>query len=282
MPKPIAALFIGDLHAGSDTGLCVPGHLIGSKQKRPYIASGDQQWLYERWGELLKAVKARAKGHLLFVGLGGDMIDGVQHHNTTQTSGTYSDQVSMARELVKPFVGLADYAYGVLGTAAHVGDVGDNDAALYESLGIDYAASYRLQIGGRVLWWAHHGIPVGTRQHTLENGAMNMARDIELTCRAQGVVKPSAIVGHDRHRAFEPVTVRGISIGVCPCWQMSTYYGLSRWPHSSTTVGALWWDVSSNHLELITYAKEPNIIRVGSHGIERRTTARSAAMVGGD
>lgn len=130
-PKPVRtalAVFVGDLHCGGDTGLAFPGFKIPSKQARPYSASTDQQWLYSCWQDFNKQIKSRATGHRLFVGFGGDMIDGVAHHGTTQTSGTYSDQVLMAAELVKPLVSMADDALGITGTAAHVGDVGENDA----------------------------------------------------------------------------------------------------------------------------------------------------------
>jgi hypothetical protein len=259
MPKqkpvlPALAVFVGDLHCGGDTGLALPGFKIPSKQARPYSASTDQQWLYECWRDFNKQIKSRATGHRLFVGFGGDMVDGVAHHGTTQTSGTYSDQVLMAAELVKPLVGMADDALGITGTAAHVGDVGENDAALYESMHIDSAAFYNVKIGGKRLWWSHHGVPVGAREWTKENGAVTLARDVADYCRNEGIDKPDAIIGHDRHKTFEPVTVRGITIGLTPCWQLPTYYGY-HWPFKSVTIGALLWYPEAGRMEIIKYAQ---------------------------
>ena len=75
---------------------------------------------------------------------------------------------------------MADEALGITGTAAHVGDVGENDAALYESLHMDYAPFFSVNIGGKRLWWSHHGVPVGQREWTLENGAVTLARDVSM------------------------------------------------------------------------------------------------------
>ena len=182
------------------------------------------------------------------------MIDGVQHHGTTQTSGTYSDQVLMAAELVRPLVGMADEALGITGTAAHVGDCGESDSSLYESLHMDYAAHFNVRIAGKLLSWSHHGVPVGQREWTLENGAVTLARDVAMWASSNGLPAPDAIIGHDRHRTFEPVTVRGITVGLTPCWQLPTYYGY-KWPFKSVTIGALLWWVDQNRMEIITYAK---------------------------
>jgi len=273
--RPALAVFVGDTHCGGDTGLALPGFKIPSKQSRPYSVSTDQQWLYDSWLDFNNRIKQLAKGHRLFVGLGGDMIDGVQHHGTTQTSGTYSDQVLMAAELVRPLVGMADEALGITGTAAHVGDCGESDAALYESLHMDYAPFFSVNLSGRRLWWSHHGVPVGAREWTKENGAVTLARDVADYCRNEGMARPDAIIGHDRHRTFEPVTVRGITVGLTPCWQLPTYYGY-HWPFKSVTIGALLWWVDACKMELITYAKQQTerIAFSASRG------NRTAAMVG--
>jgi len=253
--RPALAVFVGDLHCGGDTGLALPGFKIPSKQSRPYSASSDQQWLYDSWIDFNNRIKQLAKGHRLFVGLGGDMIDGVAHHGTTQTSGTYSDQVLMAAELVRPLVGMADEALGITGTAAHVGDCGESDSSLYEMLHMDSAAFYNVIIGGKRLWWSHHGVPVGQREWTLENGAVTLARDVAMWASSNGLPAPDAIIGHDRHRTFEPVTVRGITVGLTPCWQLPTYYGY-KWPFKSVTIGALIWYPDLGKMETITYAKK--------------------------
>ncbi len=261
--KPYIGVFVGDLHVGGDTALCKPGFPVGSKDKRPYQPSTNQQWLYERWQDFYNTVKQRCKGHLAFVGIGGDLVDGVMHHDSTQTWGNENDQRSMAVELLKPLVGLADHCFGLLGTSFHVGDQGDNDAAIYEALRVDYDQQWQLDIGGRVLWWMHHGMSVGTREHTFENSAIALLRDFEARCNRSGISKPAAIISHHRHRAFEPVTIRGITAAVCPCWQQRTGYGY-QFAFRNVDIGGLIWDTNSNRIEVIRYEQTQRVRRVGA------------------
>ena len=260
MGKPIIGFFIGDAHVLGDTGLCIPGFHVGSKDKRPYSASYKQKWLYDKFRDFTQFVELLSVEYDLFIGIGGDNVDGVMHHESTQTCGTRQDQIDMAVELFKPLVGMARWCYGVTGTAAHVGDVGDDDRAVYEALGVDYSDFFELEISGRLLWWSHHGLPVGTREHTLENGAMALVRDIDARCMRDGKRKPDAIVGHDRHRTFEPFNLRGVSAAVSPCWQLPTYYGM-RWPFTQVSVGYLMWRVSENVIERRLYEQPSRTVR---------------------
>ncbi len=261
--KPIVGLFVGDAHVMGDTGLCVPDMPVGSKDQRPYSASYKQRWLYERYQDLKQFAELLAMEYRLFVGIGGDNVDGVMHHDSTQTYGTPQDQVNMAVELFKPLVSLATFAHGVTGTASHVGDVGNDDRAVYELLGIEYSDYYQLEIGGeRLLHWAHHGLPVGKRDHTEEDGAARLAKDVEIRCLRKGERVPDAIVGHDRHRSFKPFMMRDISVAVCPCFQLPTYYGMT-WPHDSVDIGYLIWHFDSNRIERIIYEQPERIVKVG-------------------
>jgi hypothetical protein len=219
--------------------------------------------LHDSFKNFYNLAKARAKGRRVFVGIGGDSVDGVLHHDSTQTWGTTNDQRSMAIELFRPIVGLADDALGILGTDAHVGDQGDDDAAIYEALHMDYAPVFKLDIDGRCLWWAHDGIPIGRRDHLEENAAITMIRDIQARCRRRGERAPDAIVGHDKHITFEPPMIRGTTIAICPCWQLSTSYGYNNWPYVEPTIGGLIWDLPSNRIERIVYGQTQAVRRVG-------------------
>lgn len=252
--RPWLGVFVGDTHVMSDTGLCVPGYEIGSKEKRPYSASENQKWLYASFKDYEKRVKELAKGHRVFVGLGGDLVDGVQHHATTQTSGVHFDQVEMAASLLGPFVSMADACLGVTGTAAHVGDTGDDDRAVYYRLGVQCDYSFNLSIGGRRLWWSHHGLSIGSREWTLENSLIAFARNADLACARQNMPRPDAVFAHHAHRVCEPITFRNITVGITPCWQMPTNFGYRIGPFFATSIGGLIWHVAANRAELIQYA----------------------------
>lgn len=251
--KPIVALFVGDLHVGSDTGLCIPGYKLPSKEDRLYPASTRQQWLYQKWNELIKTAQELSKTHRIFLGIGGDAVDGVAHHNTTQTIGTYSDQEHMAADLLKPLVALADDAKGLLGTAAHVQDMGNADRNVLDMLKVDARAMWRLDIGPRRLWYSHHGITIGSRAWTDDSPMILLARDIFFRCKDEGRRVPDAIIAHNRHVSPYPISSKGISIAVCPCWQLATYWGMSLSPFKDVSIGALVWYTETNSIDRILY-----------------------------
>lgn len=255
--KPIIGLFVGDTHVMSDTGLCLPGMKIGSKQKRPYSASEDQAWLYGQWKKLEAEVKSRARGKRLFVGFGGDLVDGVNHHDTTQTYGVTSDQVQMAIELFKPLVNAADLCYGVTGTAAHVGDCGDDDRSIYYHFKIDVVETGWVRIDKRLIRWQHHGVAVG-QENTKENPMINKIRHVRGEALESGYRPPDAIITHDRHRSFKPVFLRDCWGAVCPCWQLATNYGSGF--IAQVNIGALLYDMELNHIERIDYTPAPKIV----------------------
>lgn len=253
MLRPPLGIFLGDTHVMSNRAVALPGFPVPSDQFQPYAASADQTWLYLSFRRMAQKIKTLAKSRRLFIGLGGDMTDGVVHHGTISTDGNHSDQVLMTYELLKDIIELADEAAGVLGTVAHVGEDGDQDAMLYSLLGIPYAARYEKRLGGRLLHWAHTGLNVGQSPATEENGLIQAARSAYLYAKQTNQRPPDALIGHHRHRAPHPVNVRGISAAICPCWQMSTYYGVQYSPHRQPTIGWLTWDTETNLINVIDY-----------------------------
>lgn len=243
--KPAYVVFLGDTHVGSNAGLCKPGFVMGGEDKTKqwkYSPSPNQEKLYNAFVAMRTVVKERSKGHRLYLMLGGDMVDGVNHHGTTETRGTTADQRDMALELLTPWASLADEVWGVTGTAAHVGGEGEDDRSIYSMLcGRNYAAKFNLLIDGKRLWWAHHGVKVGKRSWTAENEMTALAKDIYFRCMEDNRPKPDVVVGHDRHRSPEPIRVKGIAVAVCPCWQMPTYYGETFSPFTGTDIGILTW-----------------------------------------
>lgn len=253
-PLPWLNLFIGDTHVLSDTGLVIDQYPLGSKEKRPYPASSSQLWLYKSFQDLLQQTKQRALDHRLAVHFGGDMCDGVQHHGSTQTTGTPEDQIDMTVKLLKPFVDISDYACGVTGTEAHVQQQGSSDATIYRELGISAIGAHLETIfDGRLLWQRHHGISAGSREWTKDNALFLMAKDLHFYCTERAIRPPDCVIGHDRHKSPHPIAAYGISVAVCGCWQLPTYFG-DRWL-KSTDIGALFWTPKSNHIERLMYVQ---------------------------
>lgn len=254
MPRPILAVFLGDLHVGSNSGLCLPGYRMGDgDNSRPYAASKTQEKLYKAFVKTRETVKAMAKNHRLFVMLGGDLVDGVQHHGTTETDGTHRDQRDMAEELLSSWVTAADDVWGVTGTSSHVGQEGEEDYSIYGRLCKPghYAPVHNIVLDGRRLWWAHHGVGVGAREWTRSNPMYAIANDVYWKCLRKNIPAPDLIVAHHRHQSPRPVTTNGITVAVCPCWQTSTYYGSSIKPFDETDLGVMVWVPSRKELNLV-------------------------------
>lgn len=212
------------------------------------------------WRDMVEFIELSALDYRVGVAFGGDIKDGTQHHGSTQTHGTPEDQREMSVELLKPLVSVATWCYGVTGTEAHAGVQGDDDRAIYTALGVDSFDNLECEIEGRTVLHAHHGIPVGQRENTLESGAISLLKDIQQRRLQQGRKPASLVVGHDRHRTFEPVHLRGAWIAVCPCWQLPTYYG-NNWPFSDVSIGFLMYDPISNHLQRVTYQRDSHARR---------------------
>jgi hypothetical protein len=192
-------------------------------------------------------------------------VDGVQHHGSTQTYGTTDDQVEMSAELMRPFVKLAAESFALTGTEAHSGPEGSSDRSVAREAGIpaaNVADVWNLEIAGRLLSWSHHGIPVGRKAATVDNGMAALAVDTQLQCALDGVRKPDLIVAHHVHRSPDPVTRRGITVAVCGCFQLSTSYGVSFSPLKGVDAGVLWWrpDIHKVHKHIFAQSRQVRVV----------------------
>lgn len=245
MTKPIMCVFLGDTHVGSNSGLCKPGFILGGAEKRKQrkcYGTLDQERLYKSFASIRNQIKTAAKGYRLFVMLGGDLVDGVNHHGTSETYGNRADQIAMAIDILSPWVAMADMTYGVTGTDAHVGHEGEDDRIVYSDLCPEhYAAKFNLVLDGKRLWWAHHGVKVGGKVWTESNAMYALANDVYFRCLKNGIPKPNLIVAHDQHRSPDSITSHDISVAITPCFQMSTYFGDTIAPFTDTDLGVLTW-----------------------------------------
>lgn len=242
--KPSLLLFVGDMHVGSKSGLAPELECRGDGQR----------WLLERWGEFTERALAAAKTHTLCLMLGGDLIDGI-HHGRTASWGTIKEQRDAAIALLLPLANRAAAIYGILGTEAHAGETGQDDQQVCQELGAKTANHvWRLTVGGRRLFWSHHGTGV-PRDVTNEDSNMlaDARRHYELALR--GAEKPDCIIHHHNHFSPDPVTRHGITVAVTPCWQLQNAYGAKIGPERTPSIGALVWEPAINRLERWLYAQ---------------------------
>jgi hypothetical protein len=243
-------LFVGDLHVGSNSAIA----------PQAQIKTPQQEWIYSQWRAMLKT--ARPPFVLM---LGGDLIDGPAHHGNLQTWGNHADQRDGAVELLMPLVNKAEDVYAVRGTEAHVGDDGEDDRAIARELGaVDLGHSAKLDIDGKRLWWAHHGLSVGRMAWTKHNGLVSACRNASYNAEP-----PRWIIGHHAHTSPAPVTIGAVTAAIVPCWQLPTPWARGKFPHSGVDIGVLWLDTETEKIERVIYAYEEETIKLNKGGRKR-------------
>ena len=230
-------IFLGDLHAGSKLAPLVP---FTDADGVNYAPSKLQAYLLTLWRDCLSDVKSAARGCDVVLHLGGDLVDGVAHHGTTQTVLDHNGQRDLAVELLRPWVNLSAAAYGLLGTDAHVRDNGQDDASVCKELGVPAKGYWRIECEGLLLDWAHHASGARLR---LEASLLRLADNIQREARRREPPErvPDLIVRHHVHRyararfdTTEAVTVPG--------WQAQTSFTRRHDPAGLLSVGVVaWW-----------------------------------------
>ena len=242
MTKEPVHVFLGDLHAGSKLAPLVPFTDVDGVQ---YAPSKLQAFLLTLWRDALTDVKAAARGCEVVLHLGGDLVDGVGHHGTTQTVLDWNGQRDLAVELLRPWVNIASQGYGLLGTDAHVGDNGQQDTSVCKELGFPSKGYWRLESEGRVLDWAHH-IRGNRRkpERMLLAEAERITDDIAKRNRQFPDAPeryPDLIVRHHAH-VHGVTRHEGTQALAVPGWQAQTSFTRRLEPAGLLDVGVgLWW-----------------------------------------
>ena len=220
-------LFIGDMHCGSRDGIADEDSGQLTARNRPLLRA----WL--------EMERAASKEKSLILMLGGDLVDGVQHHGAI-TWGNRKEQRECAIRLITPLADRATRIFSLLGTEAHAAQDGEEDETGGEALGAEAGGhQHLLEIGGQLIDWAHHGINVSIDPRNEDNGLIMTAKRVEELALRNGARVPDLVVSHHAHRAPMPVTVRGITVAVCPCWQLSTGFGYMLSPRTPPSIGSL-------------------------------------------
>lgn len=163
----------------------------------------------------------------------------------------------LAESLFAPLVKASDQCFAVAGTEYHAGEDGADDRSIYRALGIPRAniriGTAYLEIGGRTVWWSHHGPKVGRRPHTELNPFHAVANDIYWRCVECGERRPDLVVGHHVHKSPEPINHRRIWVATCPALALSDSFAAKVAPFDRPSIGALVYHPATNGLDLWTY-----------------------------
>ena len=204
-----------------------------------YSPSRVQLALLKFWKQMLAEVKTQARGHDLYLHLGGDLVDGVHHHGSTQTVGDVNDQRALAAQMLLPLATMSKRIYALLGTDAHVGQSGAEDKSVAKELGAEARHRWRMLSGGKVLDWAHHA-GLGRKPWTQENAPASLANKIKAECDDRGQRRPDLVVRHHVHR-FVKAHAKGIDVFTCPGWQAQSSFSRRLDPAELLSVGAVLW-----------------------------------------
>lgn len=235
MPDPLH-LFIGDVHAGSSVAVMEP---FSDHDGIQYGPSRVQSLLLKFWRQMVAEVKTAAKGRDLVLHLGGDLVDGVHHHGSTQTVGDVADQRALAVQLLLPLANISKMIYALLGTDAHVGQSGTEDASVAKELGAEARYRWRLDCSGKILDWAHH--VAGPRlPWTQEGGLIRLTNKTIIDCMERDQKPPDLIVRHHTHLHCR-THIKGVDALVVPGWQAATAFTRKIDPSGLLTVGAVLW-----------------------------------------
>lgn len=216
-----------------------------------YKPSRVQSVLLKFWKQALAEVKAAAVGHDVVLHLGGDLVDGVAHHGSTQTIGDDDDQRDLAVQLLMPYVNMSKMVYALLGTDIHVGPSGQADRSVAKELGAASAYRWRLDCDGKLLDWAHH-TGLGRLPWTLESVLTRLANRTIIECYQRDQRVPDVIVRHHVHK-FALTYVKGVEVFTCPGWQAQTAHTRKIDPAGLLAVGVVLWKPRTNEIRHLLY-----------------------------
>lgn len=248
--RDIFCLYIGDVHAGGTTA-AAPAVEV----KRP-----EMQQMLDAYTRVVARAKKAAKGVDFSLMLGGDLVDGSRHHGNHESWGTPDEQRDGAVALLLPLANMANSIYALLGTEAHAGPNSGEDLSVARQLGAKTAKKiWRYVVGGKRIFWTHHGLGIPRDVNGAERALFSEAKrhydqhkeslaDLHEydtqphdpdELRPALVEKPDFVIHHHAHFSPRPVTAFGMQVAVCPCWQLSTMYGVALAPERTPTIGAL-------------------------------------------
>lgn len=237
----------GDTHIGCKLALAPPATVADFGAR---LAQSDNQkvlwsWFNEFFNEF---VPWATKGEPFALVHGGDIVDGVHHRSTTQTTQDMAAQEALAVQTLEPFVERAHAFYCIAGTPAHAGESwiaerriardlgavavpGTNDERLFMEV--------NMMVGDALVNDLHH-VSVASTHQSDPAGLQRELIEQQITAAKAGARAPDVILRHHRHRNCH-VNVpteggnRAHAVAV-PGWQLKTPFvwktpGRNHLPH---------------------------------------------------
>lgn len=222
---------ISDTHGGCKFGLCPPRvRLDGGTY---HVASDLQLKVWDKWLHFWnKWVPSVCHGEPFAVLLNGDTIDGRHHKSTSQVSQNLADQCRIAKMFLDPVMKMCNgQLYMVRGTEAHVGQSGEDEERLAESLGAipddnGFHSRFELWVRvGRGLVHAMHHIGTTGSSHYESTAVTKELTESYTEAGRWGNEPPDVVVRSHRHRNLEVRIPTDLGYGISFCtagWQLKT------------------------------------------------------------
>lgn len=258
--RKVFVAVVSDLHIGSTVALCPPEGIALEDGGR-YHPSQIQKWIWQKWEEYWKDVKARAGSFPIITIINGEFIDG-NHHGTTQI-GTPSPTAMQdaAIDVMQKPAHMSKLLYATKGTAAHSLHGAASDHMIAKELGAvrdpetGQHAFYHLRLKVKnTLFDAAHHVGGGTRIHTRGTNIRGEVTDAILEGNPPDILIRSHVHNYaDTGRNFKTFGV------VTPAWQLMTEYSHRVVRRTQRSVGGLLFEVTSNgwDFELLRYSLPP-------------------------
>jgi hypothetical protein len=224
---------IGDTHAASTTGLCLPEWTIqGAKADESVTvkASPAASWIYQNWCDYWEYVRYCAgvvgpsrKHRIITIHL-GDIVEGVHHGAKQIMLAELSDQEDMAAAIMTDVANLSDGGvFGCHGTPAHAGGLYESERTVANDAGFKmFEPELHLDIDGLIVWAFHHGA-AGKRDWS--SAAARVAVEARLYAQDLNEPPPNYVfAGHHHVIDDSGVKLKTRAIA-CPSWQLKTSFG---------------------------------------------------------
>lgn len=215
---------VSDIHCGSDVGLAPPQT---KSAKGNVIGFGDnllQAWLWDRWLEMVKQVKAIIGKDQAALMVNGDATEGSHHHNSPDL--VVSDilvHTEMAAECLRPLVKLCHKTYVTLGTECHTLNMEHELARRLKAVSGRARDKWLINVNGCLVDAAHHMTTTG--RSYLEASAMSILMgNARLNYLRAGHPVPSVYLRAHRHCGGHYSDNDGL-FAVTGAWQHLTRHG---------------------------------------------------------
>ena len=228
------AIFISDLHAGCQFGLCPPKVNLDGGGSYTQSALQAKIWLW--WLDFRKVwVPTVTKGEPYILVVNGDTTDGRHHGAVTLVSNNLADQQNIAYEILAPWRDdpMLKELILIRGTECHVGPAAENEERLAQRLGAmqdDLGRSSRfeawLDLDGCLVQVLHHIGATGSMSYET-TALMKEYAEVCSEAARWNRKSPDVVVRSHRHRKAEIRVPIENGDGICfttPGWQLKTPY----------------------------------------------------------